>query len=809
MVGSVEQRVRPMRFAFLVDARSETQVRESIRLCSTLWGGSYCPIVQVYKRTPKVWREQYITPPRAEAIVRGYVSAFDPDILVQMGGELPAYVKDLNVDVIRPGDIWKNLDDPRSVAPENGIGVFEILSDIFDKHFKFQAKYPPRLVVPTLPNDLQLFWASVFGEYPAEIGERIRKRYYEPLEIEEYALQPERFGDLLNQHFQFPRRLSSHAIKHSASSLHRNSYVFFLDARKIDDVIDYWNLRAVGRSVLPIPKQLKDDATLKALVQDFLRSARVPWPNDPTISDHAAIVRSKHSTVDELQEFAESLIFERGVDDSSQSSFFSLQHWYPRIWDDWARSKDGVVPDSLTVETTQFDIDEHRGAKIVFRSRLPAFARGKSPGGGFRCVNEISFWTYGSKEPLAHAFPQFSGESFLRAVAGRFRSSDGWRIGRSGLVRLVSDEKRDEWELPSAEEVFFAWLKDHGWVAELSSAGRLSKQLFRQLDGYPSLLKNERLLGLLEHMNGGLVQASAEPVDEIRVGSARELKVGEIKTRLRAASGRDKLLEYLLDLGVFRLGIDLQCPNCYRRAWYSLNAISETIVCPQCLDEFRAIGSVDKGSWAYRTAGPFSVPRYADGAYTTLLALDFFGSRSLRNRTTPVTSFQARAPNRPDVEIDFALFWQDSALGEEMDGIAVGECKTYGCFAKKDFDRMRFLADTFPGAVLVFATLRKHLKKQEIDAIARIAKRGRKQWKADRPINPVLVLTGTELLSHSAPPGCWAHEASDGRFRHVHSLLQICNATQQLHLGLESWENAWMRRRRRGSGNDGPSASTG
>jgi hypothetical protein len=69
---------------------------------------------------------------------------------------------------------------------------------------------------------------------------------------------------------------------------------------------------------------------------------------------------------------------------------------------------------------------------------------------------------------------------------------------------------------------------------------------------------------------------------------------------------------------------------------------------------------------------------------------------------------------------------QDAVFGQRNDGVLFAECKTYDRFQAKDFMRMRQLAKTFPGAVLVFSTLRKSLSLQEIKGITRIAKRGRK-----------------------------------------------------------------------------------
>ena len=164
-------------------------------------------------------------------------------------------------------------------------------------------------------------------------------------------------------------------------------------------------------------------------------------------------------------------------------------------------------------------------------------------------------------------------------------------------------------------------------------------------------------------------------------------------------------------------------------------------------------------------------------------------------QATPTLSFIAKAPNKKDIETDFALFWQDSIYGEKRDGILFGECKTYGLFQKKDFDRMRYLAKSFPGAVLVFSTLRKKLTLKEIKGISGLAKAGRKRWKSDRPINPVLVLTGNELLSLHGPPYCWEDVGLKNKFNNLAGLISICDATQQIYLNLQPWQSEWHEKR--------------
>jgi hypothetical protein len=177
-----------------------------------------------------------------------------------------------------------------------------------------------------------------------------------------------------------------------------------------------------------------------------------------------------------------------------------------------------------------------------------------------------------------------------------------------------------------------------------------------------------------------------------------------------------------------------------------------------------------------------------------LLALAFFEEMRMHTlRRTPVLSFRAEGPNKKVLEADFAMLWEESVYGGRKDGIIFGECKTYGRFGRKDFDRMRYLAKTFPGAVLVFSTLRKSLTAKEIAGITRIAKAGRKYWKAERPINPVLILTSTELLSWVSPPHCW-EDSLKNKFDRIAGLLEVCDATQQIYLKLDSWHADWQKK---------------
>jgi hypothetical protein len=792
MIGNVDIKVRPVKLAYLVDPNNKNQVREAIRLSSTLWGGVYFPILPLHRRMPKTWREVPFKAPEAKKVMLGYIEAFDPDILVQFSRTVPEFIAKTGLRIIQPTDVWAGLANDGNLSPKFGIGIFELLKDLFDEHFRYKAKYPVKVVIPKIPVQWALLWASLFGEIPPTLSDILEKRYAEPLEIHNTDFTPEKLTEMLAGDILFPRRIVQRGLTTFNHSGHgRDAALYFLDATNVEDIVDFWNLRAMGKQVLPIPKQLRNDPALKNLVIGFLRHHRRPWRHNPKVCDIASIIRGRSRTMDELQEYAKTLTIAKEPDDPSESSFLSLQHWYPRVWDEWARDKDGAVPADVYGKAEGAAEVDLKKLQITFKPLLPEFAYEFGYQGEARCANEIAFRLYGSDDYVAEVFPKSSGENYKRVISSWASFRGEWRVGRHGLVRLVRDDFGETRDIPTAESVMFSWLTDLGWKPELSPPGLLAKQIYRQLDGFLSVLKNEKMLGLLEHMNGGRVKRDGSPVDQNTVSNERELPIGEVKSRLEGSSKMGDLYGYLLSKGVFKLGLRIQCPHCLRHSWFGLESVRDTLSCPRCLNVFEAVKTVPNATWSYKTTGPFSVPQYADGAYAVLLTLGFFSDHNLHTmRTTPVLSFQAEGPDGKKLETDAALFWQDAIFGEKRDGILFAECKTYDQFKARDFKRMRQLAKTFPGAVLVFSVLRESLSPKEINGITRIAKAGRKYWKNERPINPVLILTGTELLNHSGPPYCWG-ESLQKKFDRVHGLIDLCDATQQIYLNLPSWQSDW------------------
>ena len=794
MLGTANIKVRPLRLALLVEPNNKAQVRAAIRLSTSLWGGTFFPIIPLHKRTPKSWRDGPFKGPSSREFVQGCIEAFDPDAIVQFASTVPTYITDLGLSIVKPQNIWKARNGSTYPEPALGIGVADLLDDVYAECFKYKLKYPTKVVLPAISGRFSLFWASVFGEYPEEVSRAVETHYSEPLDLEQFQVTPSSISMLTEAQVLFPRRVTTWRLRWHRGIGLRNGHVFFMDASSVEDIVDYWNLRATGRSVIPLPKQFLEDESFKAMVEKFLADERRQWPHNSNHFEVASFVRSRNSAMDEMEAYARSLNLPKPRANEAQEPFYSLQHWYPRIWDEWARNKDGGVADIYGEEEGSIEIDRATDLELRLKPLLPKFApKNRLTHDHGYCANEFDLHLYGAEEQLAEVYPKARGKHLASAISG-IGFDRAWRIGRNGLVKLVRSARSEARKIPTSDAIFFAWLADHGWKAELSPPGILAKQIYHRLNGYSRMLADASVLGLIERMNGGSVTKDGVPQEKGRSSGERELSVAEVKERLKGPSGRSIRYEFFIEKGVFKLGLKTKCPHCQRNTWFAMSNLGESLECPKCLTSFPAAGNVDqaKGGWYYRTAGPFSVPNYADGAYTVLLTLDVLGDRASR-RTTSIPSFVATAPGQRDMEADFAMFWRETWYGEDIEGVLFGECKTYGQFQAKDVNRMRDLARSFPGAVLVFSTCRSTLTETEIRALRRIAKSGRKLWKAERPINPVLILTGTELLTWERPPYCWS-KGDQERFRNVYDLISLCNASQQLYLGLPSWHEDWQKR---------------
>jgi hypothetical protein len=277
------------------------------------------------------------------------------------------------------------------------------------------------------------------------------------------------------------------------------------------------------------------------------------------------------------------------------------------------------------------------------------------------------------------------------------------------------------------------------------------------------------------------------------------------------------LVERYTKARIFNLGVRVQCSVCDQRSWYPLELVKSELQCPICLSQFELPTHNPRNEikWSYKSLGPFALPKQGFGAYSVLLTVAFLSDWH-DPATTPIFSFRATHLGK-ELEADFMMFYRSATYWERETETIFGECKSFNGFTEKDIRRMTALAEDNPDAILVFATLASQFSDRDKRLLTPFVKRRRKYAKLDRPKNPVLLLTGTELFSDFGPPQCWRDAGAQMKAfadsgRQVDGLLTLCDATQQLHLGLPSWHEDWTaafdRRRKKKKPQPAPAASS-
>ena len=825
--GTVRVKLRPIKLAFLVNPEDKVSLQQAIEINTFLWGGVYNPIIPTYKELPAAWQDApFVGSPSAQELVSGYLDNFDPDYVIPMG-ECVNYDIDVGyfnkiTDVSQILESVLDIDD----APAYGIGLFEFLSYFFEKELKFQRKYPLDICIPQFSGNFDLFFASVFGKLHESIDNLFWERAANHLEAKKINCSTANYIELLEPSKIFLRRMTGQDLTHRGNF---EQCVYFLDATEPIDIIDYWNLRAVGWNVLAVPKQFSQDDTVQECVQGLI---------EENYDQPLTLLKSRSISEDEREQFSNSFdssLFDKPNKDKAPK--FSFKMMYPRMWDEWARGYDHVECCEIESDTAEHDISTNE-ATIRVKTLDPKFFRHLFTGvGDPRFANEFNLRLYGDKELLADVIPK--GDLNLARVIGRYDPLS-WRISRKGLVHLSKhSESVMELSIPYAEAIFTRWLELQGWTVNLTSPGKIAKQMLQQLDGvhgtwilaqkgiiqllgemssYTNILKKipEELTKIQETLQQNGIQSSADEIQgfvkrikEIEpqltgderpmlattfwsklskiADSAMEKKKDDSKEvrKQQVVSLAKQLRKILIDSNALQLGLEVQCTECNKRSWYSIKYSDYELRCPECHAQFSFPQNTEDIEWAYRTLGAFSSSKQADGAYTVLLTLRFF-SVLLEGATTPLMSFELQKSGTTLFEVDLGLFYQKSKFSESETKIILAECKTFNEFKQTDIDKMKKVGNAFPGSILVFAKLTETLRDEEKEILIPFVEASWIRSEKRQPFNPVMILTGKELFLDLL----WESHLDKVQFK---DLLDICSLTQKIHLGRDFRDEQYNR----------------
>ncbi|MBN1916058.1 hypothetical protein JW796_03665 [Candidatus Dojkabacteria bacterium] len=751
------------------------------------------PIIPVYKNLRKHLKEPYFNKPSAREFVEGCIDNFDPDFIVVVDKCDVSNIKLGNRKVISDLELIKELDQGEF---EWGVGIYDILHHLLKTELKYKRRKPLEILFPQL-NGIgytKLFLESVFGKLPKPVEDSIRNDWSEALEAKfpKYNLSDyvKYRSDAL-----FTRRLTNLYFEtDNPGRRFRENIIFLMDIGKFIDIVDYWNLRALGLNVLPVPIQLNKDKSTITLAEEFIKDNYNKYKNHyGEMYTHVTIQISRSLQPEQSKNFASQLTYVKGTGNG-----ITVSNAFPRIWDAWARDKDGAESCTLEAEEEEYDISES-SESLNLKGTFPIFLDKKKYGQGFRVANDLNFRIYSNKELYAEVIPE-TDVKLARAI-GHIGEDDNIRFSRSG-IKYYPDSigRRLYFDLPKGEDVFKEWLEIQGYTnIEVSTPGKIAKQIYKHLGGmrYLGLLSTLGIIGFLNEMSE-IRKESKDGKEAYRDSKCMNIeevneKLSKIGAKLKFPLSAQNLLYNLVQSKIIELGVEIQCDICSKNSWYELKTLGQKIKCSKCFGEFEipAYNPTKLLSWAYKTIGPFSLPQQADGAYTVLLTYRFF-SQLLDGLTTPLMSFAGEKDGKP-FEADLGLFFRSSKYRIESNDVVFAECKTGNDFKQRDIDKMVSLGKDFSKGILVFATLKESLSDEEIKMLKVVVERNRKRWRTKKTYNYIVILTATELLSDWHPEQVWKDK---GGFRqkfahHYSENEELWDATVQIYLGVDS-RDEWL-----------------
>ena len=783
-IGSLDLKLRPVRIGFLVNPNDKDGIRKAIHLNSLLWGGMFNPLIPCYKKLPRNWEEYKSKRSTASKVISGYIEGFDPDYLVNISD---VSIESIEFDSVRIVDYDGIISGYKEdMAPKVGAGIFEIIRQFKYDEMRFLRRNEFKFLKPKLSKNHNLFLSSIFGKLD-NYEKDLYEDYLSDIEITEDDIDIKNYWKYISSEYFYSRRIGAIYLEQRLSG----PVIFYLDATKTLDVIDYWNIRAAGWEVYPVAKQSEDEHGLHEICEKIIERAYRPYRHNKSIYHHASIIKSRNTTEKEMSDFNKKLEVKKH--DTKKGPKVSLQRWYPRIWDEWARQNTQEIITPAYSKEKAIELQEGQ-TEFRFKTLNPDFDLYHVNTSSPRFALEIDSRVYGNDELLAEVIPMGGGD--LARAVGKYSLRE-WRISKSGPVYLSRHQNWTiNYEIPLAEPVMSAWFKEKGWDVDMSPSGKIAKQMIKQLGGLWGIvhLKEEKLIKLLQELsNNGFI-------------NEHDFKgrISQITNSDGIWLSRDEYIKRLLEKEIFQLGVELKCPICTQRSWYSLNDVDSSVRCGGCLSDYKlqSIDLPDK-KWAYKSFGTFGLPKQAYGAFGVLLTLNFL-VKDNNERATSLLSFTAKKNNK-EIEADLCMVIEKEFRDDSSQELLFAECKTYNKFEKKDIERMQELANEFPGAVLVFSTLRTELTTTEKRMLKPLVNKGRRYWKAEKTYNPVIILTGGELFSTHGIPHCW--ENRDGKAGEIaksnfypRGLSDVADATQQIYLDMKPYhewrEEQWKKRQK-------------
>jgi hypothetical protein len=258
----------------------------------------------------------------------------------------------------------------------------------------------------------------------------------------------------------------------------------------------------------------------------------------------------------------------------------------------------------------------------------------------------------------------------------------------------------------------FDWMKAFFALTRLdierSEPGLRTQRLIAQLGGLQDcrVLKIRGVRNLLRRYGVDQSFTRAGAIEAIRDADPTTGDFGfdafkdlHIESRARRDMKPDDVLRYLLERRVFRIGLELTCPNCQLVSWLHLDDVKTVSSCSYCDHSYDVTPQLRDRDWRYRRSGIFGRDDNQLGGVPVALTLQQL-STSLHDSVLMYSTAMSFRPNGADIEpceSDFvAVVAGRRGNSETPVQIVFGEAKTEGLIDAQDIRKLGKLAAAVP-----------------------------------------------------------------------------------------------------------------
>lgn len=740
-------RYQPLRIGFLVREGQKADILKAAGYNTLVWGGINNPIIPIGSNTE---------------LAESLITFFDIDVLVpiERTPEIDLFIKKHHS--LRSRDNYDLQFFSHNKRPYN-IDILHIIQHHWEsgiRHKPSTYKSNALLLVWDAKDIFSDIFALTFGFFdkPTEVSVDFSLPYIKGLKADTHTIANSAVLDKELYEKMWPLRLTRDLLPHKGSAnsgaLFFQGGIFVGEEDNFNDLVLFWNLRAIGGEMYFLP--ITDKTRFKEFIQKYIDSLsdRLLLLAD-SVHIYFAQGRDLQSVKECFSQFTLPASKKAVLSPCDKETFNGLSG-SPWVYHLDSTGIVGIVDKTPTTTTIHIplppkDFIEKTNQELILH------------------VSSPFDWAYPNatlNPPRIHQLTEFYGREIGFEPYMVRGDSDGIR------VLTNSDEANISLRPISYIKIVNQLFHELGITAEYSQAGTIANRLIDHMGGLDSCrifkIRGVRnLINSIKHDEAITLGKATEQIWNNEQFKDHQQLCIESETKPTA----DNVFRYMLGKSLFQAGLDLYCSSCNLENWFSINDLQDTWTCQFCGHKEKiALQLKDRGDWRFRKSGLLAKDNNQEGAIPVILTLWRF-MMSMHEGIIYTPSLNLHIPGKA-CETDFCLI---NKIRDGHTEIAIGECKSAGGrIDRKDIENLTLIREKISSigiaCYLVFTKSDGAFLPEEIELFKELKSK----------YIPVILLTNTELdFFGTYDP---LKEDVKKKLRHPFSLSDFAANSQLLYL---------------------------